>query len=144
MNWKTTVSKLNAKHYSFPAGWDTRDTIAAQLECSPDRVDTLLGPGLKSGEIEKQQFPVWDGRLHRKILVWGYRQRSANEIIKPPAKKSTPPAATGPINAELRTAVLAAHKRHPHIPGRRLREYLPPRLRRASTGDQVLEILAKA
>ena len=38
---------------------------------------TLLAPGLKSGEIERQQFPVWDARLGRKNLVWGYRQRQA-------------------------------------------------------------------
>ena len=29
MNWKSTVSRLNARTYAFPDGWDTRETIAA-------------------------------------------------------------------------------------------------------------------
>ena len=97
MNWKSTVSRLNARTYAFPDGWDTRETIAAQLECNSDRVDALLAPGLKSGEIEKQQFPVWDARLGRKNLVYGYRQRQGKSSPPPaplPAKSkpSKPPA----------------------------------------------------
>lgn len=128
MNWKATVAKLNSKHFAFPSGWDTRDTIASQLECSPDRVDTLLGPGLKSGEIEKQQFPVWDARLGRKILVWGYRQKST----------TTPqPKATDDV-AEI---VLSVAKKHPGFTPARLRDYLPKTIRRSVTKEQVAAIL---
>jgi hypothetical protein len=95
MNWKSTVSRLNARTYAFPDGWDTRETIAAQLECSPDRVDTLLAPGLKSGEIEKQQFPVWDARLGRKNLVWGYRQRQSKAETPSKNSSKTPAAVEG-------------------------------------------------
>lgn len=130
MNWKAAVSKLNSKHFAFPAGWDTRDTIAAQLECSPDRVDTLLGPGLKSGEIEKQQFPVWDARLGRKVLVWGYRQKT---VTTPQAKP------TGGIAGIVR----AAAKRHPGLAPSRLREYLPKTIRRSVTKEQVAAFLGE-
>jgi hypothetical protein len=128
MNWKAAVAKLNSKHFAFPAGWDTRDTIAAQLECSPDRVDTLLGPGLKSGEIEKQQFPVWDSRLGRKVLVWGYRQKSA----------SAPQAKAPDGIAEI---VKLAAKKHPGFTPSRLRDYLPKAIRRSVSKEQVAAIL---
>ena len=128
MNWKATVAKLNSKHFAFPAGWDARDAIAAQLECSPDRVDTLLGPGLKSGEVEKQQFPVWDSRLGRKVLVWGYRQKVA----------ATPqPKPSGNI-AEI---VKMAAKKHPGFTPARLRDYLPKAIRQSLTKEQVAAIL---
>jgi hypothetical protein len=142
MNWKNTVSKLNARHYAFPAGWDTRDTIADQLECAPDRVDTLLAPGLKSGEIEKQQFPVWDPRLGRKNLIWGYRHRPASDPT-PTTKSPTNAKITivKPASAELTTAIQAMHARHPHLTPSRLREYLPKRHRASCTKDQVAIII---
>lgn len=139
MNWKKTVQRLNAEHYAFPAGWDDRETIAAQLECSPDRVDTLLAPGLKSGEIEKAQHPVWDPRLQRKVLVWGYRHRPApaNTTDKP----TRPPATPADTTDELTAAILRHHRRHPHLPHHRLVAYLPPRLRGGVTVAQVAAVL---
>lgn len=83
MNWKSFVEKKNAKLFVLPSGWDSRDTIAEQLECSPDRVDDHLRPALKSGEIERQQFPVWDGTLKRKVMVTAYRQASAAPAAAP-------------------------------------------------------------
>ena len=107
MNWKTTVSRLNARTYAFPDGWDTRETIAAQLECSPDRVDTLLAPGLKSGEIEKQQFPVWDARLGRKNLVYGYRQRQGKS--ETPDPKPTQKPAKNPVKTPAAVEGIPPH-----------------------------------
>jgi hypothetical protein len=75
MNWKTTINKLNKQQYSFPAGWDTREEIAEQLDCSVERVAELLAPGLRSGQIERGSFPVWDERTGRKVMVTGYRER---------------------------------------------------------------------
>lgn len=74
MNWKNYVQKQNEKAYVLPEGWDSRESVAEQLECSPDRVDDQLRPGLKSGEIQKQQFDVWDSKLMRKIRVVAYSQ----------------------------------------------------------------------
>lgn len=132
MNWKNTVSKLNAKHYAFPAGWDTRDAVAEQLDCSPDRVDSLLTPGLKSGEIEKAQFPVWEPRLNRKVMVVGYRQRPAEaESVKPVAPSE-------------RNEIIAAHKRHPHLTAARLRDYLRKELKGKYTKEKIAEIIKAA
>ena len=137
MNWKTTVAKLNARHYAFPAGWDTRETIADQLECSADRVDTLLAPGLKSGEIEKQQFPVWDQRLGRKVLVWGYRHRPAGAPA--PAKKPSSPSALEALGPAVQSIAL----RHPHLRPSEIREYLPKRLRSSCRAADIVAILAE-
>ena len=138
--------KHKALKYGIPAnqGWLTRQQAARQLGCPERNVHDLLRDAIEARDIETKKFSDWDAATMRPVQVTCYRILADLPEKKSPAKKSTPPAATGPINAELRTAVLAAHKRHPHLPGRRLREYLPPRLRRASTGDQVLEILAKA
>lgn len=73
-NWKAYVEKKNAKTYVIPAGWDSRDTIAEQLECSPDKVDDHLRPALKSGEVIKQSFKVWDDLQKRLLFVVCYRE----------------------------------------------------------------------
>lgn len=72
MNWKAYADKKNAETYVLPQGWDSRETVAAQLDCSPEKVDDHLRPGLKSGEIQKQQFRVWDANLKRLIMVVAY------------------------------------------------------------------------
>lgn len=86
-NWRQTVSKLNKKNFSWPAGWDTREKIAEELECSPERVSDILAPGIRSGEIEKSAFPVWDEVLQRKVMVVGYRERKAAEPTSPQVKE---------------------------------------------------------
>jgi hypothetical protein len=82
-NWKTYVEKTNAKTYVLPDGWDSRDAVAEQIGCAPDKVDDHLRPGLRAGEIEKQQFPVWDGRLERKVLTVAYRKVETVEKSRP-------------------------------------------------------------
>ncbi len=140
------VAKHKAAKYGIPPnqGWMTRQQAARMLGQTERNVHDLLRDAIEAKDIEFKKFSDWDAATMRPVQVSCYRILADIPDKKSPAKKSTPPAGVGPISAELRTAVLAAHKRHPHIPGRRLREYLPPRLRRASTGDQVLEILAKA
>lgn len=129
MNWKNTVSKLNTKHYSFPQGWDTREKIAEQLECSTDRVDTLLAPGLKSGEIEKQQFPVWDERLNRKMLVWGYRLRPDS------------PDTSVELDEETLAAVKKVIARHSGKTPGAIRDCVPKSIRHSVTTAQIRQIM---
>jgi len=86
MNWKNLVETQNAKSYVLPPGWDSRDTIAEQLECSSDRVRVLLAPGLKSGEIETSIFPIWDAVTKRVIRVTAYRRVPVDAAGKKPAK----------------------------------------------------------
>lgn len=85
MNWKTFVENKNAKTFVLPAGWDSRDVVADQLECSPEKVDDHLRPALKSGEVIKQQFKVWDDGLKRLILVVAYREASKEKAVAAPA-----------------------------------------------------------
>lgn len=83
MNWKNVVEKQNAKAYVLPSGWDSREKVAEDLECAPERVPDLLRPGLRSGEIEGQQFRVWNPALKRVILVTAYRTRPKGEAVPP-------------------------------------------------------------
>ena len=79
MNWKNEVNKMNAAAYGWPKGWSSREEIAEQLECSPERVREVLAPGIKAGTIETKEFKIWDGgRLLRRP---GYRK----------VEKATPP-----------------------------------------------------
>jgi hypothetical protein len=85
-NWKSLVEKQNAKSFVLPPGWDSRDDIAEQLECSVDRVRLLLAPGLKTGVIESGIFPVWDGTTKRVNRVTAYRRIDPVAAGKKPAK----------------------------------------------------------
>lgn len=81
MNWKTYVEKKNAKTYVLPPGWDSRETVAAQLDCSTDKVDDHLRPALKSGEVIKQQFKVWDESQKRLVFVVAYREATKDKAV---------------------------------------------------------------
>lgn len=76
-NWLALTEKENAKAYVLPKGWDSRDDVAAQLDCSPEKVDDHLRPALKSGKVTKQQFRVWDSRLKRTVMTIAYSEESA-------------------------------------------------------------------
>ena len=77
MSWKSYVEKQNAKVFVLPDGWDSRETVAEDLGCSTERVDEQLRPGLKSGEIEKQTFRVWDKTAKKVAMVIAYRRKDA-------------------------------------------------------------------
>lgn len=74
MNWKQLVESQNRKTYVLPAGWDSRDKIAEQLECSVDNVRVLLGPAIRAKSVEMNQFPVWDEVTKKVIRVTAYRR----------------------------------------------------------------------
>jgi hypothetical protein len=75
MNWKSLVEAQNRKTYVLPQGWDSRDKIAEQLECSPDNVRVLLAPAIRAKTVEVQQFPVWDDITKKVLRVTAYRRR---------------------------------------------------------------------
>lgn len=78
-NWKSILEKQNAVTYSWPKGWTSRDDVAEQLECSPERVANLLAPGIRAGTVERQDFTVWDNRLKRLVRITGYREIDKSE-----------------------------------------------------------------
>ena len=109
MNWKTYVEKKNAETYVLPKHWDSREHIAEQLECSTDKVDDHLRPGLRSGEIQKQTFVIWDENLKRKVSTVAYCE---TKLLTPAAEKETPGAK--PDVAEMK-AMKAAGKTYAEI-----------------------------
>lgn len=78
-NWKSVVEKINSETFVLPDGWDSRDSIAEELDCSPEKVDDHLRPGLKSGRFIKQQHKVWDKNLKRNIMVVAYHDTALDK-----------------------------------------------------------------
>lgn len=72
-NWQKTVNEINRNRYSIPEGWDTKDQVATNLQCAPERVSDILKPGIQSGDIEKQDFPVWDDKRRMTVRISCYR-----------------------------------------------------------------------
>lgn len=97
-NWKAILEKQNAAAYAWPKGWTSRDDVAEQLECSPERVAGLLAPGVRAGTIERQDFTVWDAKLKRLARITGYRETGKGEAPAVPAAAAkvdkAPPAGT--------------------------------------------------
>lgn len=81
MNWKSYVEKKNAKTFVLPDGWDSREDVATQLDCSTDKVDDHLRPALKSGEVIKQQFKVWNDEQKRLVFITAYREASKDRAL---------------------------------------------------------------
>lgn len=81
MNWKQLVEAQNRRTYVLPPGWDSRDKIAEQLECSIDNVRVLLGPAIRAKSVEVSVFPVWDEVTKKVVRVTAYRRRG-NENVK--------------------------------------------------------------
>jgi hypothetical protein len=76
VNWKALVEAQNKKTYVLPQGWDSRDRVAEQLECSVDNVRVLLGPAIRNKTVEVQQFPVWDDVTKKVVRITAYRRRA--------------------------------------------------------------------
>lgn len=75
MNWKQLVEAQNREIYVLPPGWDSREKVADQLNCSIDNVRVLLAPSIRAKIVETQQFPVWDNITKKVIRVIAYRRR---------------------------------------------------------------------
>lgn len=83
MNWKKLVETKNAKTFVLPEGWDSREAIANDLECSPEKVRDHLRPALASKEVIERRFSVWDAELKRCVMVTAYRQVSSPVAVSP-------------------------------------------------------------
>lgn len=90
-NWNKAVNEINRKRYMIPKGWDSRDVVAEQLGCPPERVGELLRAGIQSGEIERQEFPVWDEakKTTVKILCYKLVSDKGNETESVPCTVSS-------------------------------------------------------
>jgi len=80
VNWKQLVEAQNRRTYVLPPGWDSRDKIAEQLECSIDNVRVLLGPAIRAKSVEVSVFPVWDEVTKKVVRVTAYRRREGQNV----------------------------------------------------------------
>jgi hypothetical protein len=76
-NWSSTINEINRKRYVIPEGWDSTNKVAESLKCDPSKVADILKPGIQSGDIERQQFHVWDESRCRALPIMCYRVRQA-------------------------------------------------------------------
>ena len=74
------VETTQSKTYVLPEGWDSRSDVAEQLECSEDRVRTLLLPAIKDKTVQVQTFPVYDKLTKKVIRVTAYRRVTQPEV----------------------------------------------------------------
>ncbi len=92
-NWKKLVQKAAAETFKLPPGWDTREKVAAQLDCAVERVAERMRPLLtcKPPLAEAKAFDVWDASLERKVRVMAYREigAPAKSPTMTPAKSDT-------------------------------------------------------
>lgn len=72
-NWKKIVTAVDNKLFN---GWETTEEVAAQLECRPDTVATVLRQAIRQGEVESRTFTVWNRHSKQMETVVGYRQKS--------------------------------------------------------------------
>jgi len=81
MNWRNFIEESHAKTYKLPAGWDSTDSIAEQMECNRDSVRRLLGPAIKAGSVESGVFPVFDTVTKKMIRVTAYRKTQPKPAV---------------------------------------------------------------
>ena len=84
------MDDINRSKYTVPEGWDTRDQVAASLQCDPNRVNDLLKPGIQAGDIERQEFPVWDDKRRMTVRVMCYRLAGEKQPPKEKPEKASP------------------------------------------------------
>lgn len=69
--FKGAVDRANRKRYAWPEDFKTREQVAAELECEPDTVGSVLAPAISDGSVEMKWFKVWkDGRV---VRMQGFR-----------------------------------------------------------------------
>ena len=99
--WLKTINRINTSRFQIPAGWQTREQVAVELQCDPDRVADLLKPGLQSGDFERKDFPVWDSARRMTVRVVCYRVGGDTEKPAPKAKA----APTNGVDEKIRQAI---------------------------------------
>lgn len=110
-NWLKLVNRINSDKYVIPAGWDTREQVAKELQCDTDRVNDLLREGISAGLIERKEFPVWDHARRLTTRVVCYRETpTVNGEKKPADTAKTPaqkPVVCDSLEAKIRRSIVA-------------------------------------
>jgi hypothetical protein len=113
-NWTKKVNEINHKRFTIPPGWETKEQVAESLECSPDKVADLLKPGIQSGDIDRQEFPVWDDKRRMAVKVVCYRVAGTPE----PAAPTPSVTSVADIPAEKAVRIIACIGRNPGLSDR--------------------------
>jgi hypothetical protein len=77
MNWKSFADAAKAKKFVLPSGWDSIAKIAEEMGCSEEAARREWDPFVRSAEVERQIFPVWDAMLKRVVRVTAQRPAQA-------------------------------------------------------------------
>lgn len=67
------MEKLQAKTFVLPPGWEKQDKVATDLDCSREKVRSVLAPAIKLGDVECKQFVVFDKELKKLVRVTAYK-----------------------------------------------------------------------
>lgn len=86
-NWLAVTNRINKDRYRIPAGWETKEQVAESLQCDPGRVHELLRPAIASGEVERQEFSVWDDKRRCTVRVACYRLLQSQPKVEMPRVK---------------------------------------------------------
>ena len=115
-NWIKTVNDINKKRFVIPDGWETKDEVAVSLQCDTDKVADLLKPGVVSGDIDKQEFSVWDEKRRMAVRVTCYRLANQSDRKKPEIGDDFAPSrpALGRPITSLHDRIEAAIRNNPH------------------------------
>jgi len=105
-NWLKTVNEINRKRFTIPEGWETKDQVAENLQCDPDKVGDMLKPGLQSGDIERQEFPLWDEGRRMTVRVVCYRLAGEKSAAAPkPAARNAAASSVTSIEERIEAAL---------------------------------------
>ncbi len=121
MNWQKAIDKINQDKYKIPAGWDSKEKIAQELQCSPDRVHDLLKSGIASGAFESQEFPVWDAKRRLTVRIRCYRQRSDDAPKSVPINASPASLRYAPVEERVKLAIARNPDKSDHWIAHRVR-----------------------
>jgi hypothetical protein len=119
-NWIRTVNDINKKRYVVPAGWETKDEVAVSLQCDADKVTDLLKPGIVSGDIEKQDFSVWDEKRRLAVRVTCYRLADRSDKKTPEVVDDYTPKPTAAGRLSMHDRIEIAIKRYPYKTNREI------------------------
>lgn len=110
------MNDINKKRHVVPPGWETKDEVAISLQCDADKVSDLLKPGLASGDIEKQDFSVWDEKRRLAVRVTCYRLADRSGKKTPELVDEDSPTYKASKGPSLIERIELAIKNYPHKP----------------------------
>lgn len=87
-NWLAVTNRINKDRYRIPDGWETKEQVAESLQCDPRRVHEFLRPAIASGEVERQEFSVWDDKRRCTGRVACYRLAQSQSSKQSPVTDS--------------------------------------------------------